>query len=377
MSTVPPDRGVACHITQVHTMEFADLNRNHLQEARNVLVLAPLTPWGTRAFTSLLAAQCREDTDLVVVTYTQPPALWFTEWNEQNHVLPRSIAFIHGGRAEGETLPEEAKSVSTRRVSPTNPMDIITNVSQVLRESREGDVSAIVSVQTLTVLLEYVEFETAFRYLHVLIHRIRGNDARGYYQMDPRIHDPETVNTLGVLFDLVIRPEEVDDEEIDWFVVRAVSNDDTYLDTIESSQFRDAVLRPLEVVGDWIARLRESTPTGIARIQPGESTASANHQASIDHGVTEDESLDDSRDEALLTDEERIERLLRKAGGRMSQADIVENTDWSGPTVSRKLSSMEEKGFITRIQVGRGNLVFLDGHQPDITRSQLEDDNGP
>jgi uncharacterized membrane protein len=56
----------------------------------------------------------------------------------------------------------------------------------------------------------------------------------------------------------------------------------------------------------------------------------------------------------------------------MKQADVTEETDWSKSTVSRKLSKMEEKSLITRVQVGRGNLVFLSGYEPETAKSPFE-----
>ncbi|ERG88461.1 MAG: hypothetical protein J07HX5_00606, partial [halophilic archaeon J07HX5] len=44
----------------------------------------------------------------------------------------------------------------------------------------------------------------------------------------------------------------------------------------------------------------------------------------------------------LLSDEERVERLLRANGGRMKQAVIVEETGWSNAKVSQLLSTMKE-----------------------------------
>jgi uncharacterized membrane protein len=62
-------------------------------------------------------------------------------------------------------------------------------------------------------------------------------------------------------------------------------------------------------------------------------------------------------DEELLSDEERVERLLTSNGGRMKQADIVKETDWSNAKVSQLLSSMEEEGRIDKLRIGRENLI--------------------
>lgn len=72
-------------------------------------------------------------------------------------------------------------------------------------------------------------------------------------------------------------------------------------------------------------------------------------------------------DEELLSDEERVERLLQSNGGRMKQANIVKETDWSNAKVSQLLSSMEEDGRIDKLRIGRENLISFPDE--DITDS--------
>jgi len=67
----------------------------------------------------------------------------------------------------------------------------------------------------------------------------------------------------------------------------------------------------------------------------------------------------DGIDEDLLSDEERVERLLRRSDGRMRQADIVTETDWSNAKVSQLLSAMDEEGRIDKLRIGRENLISL------------------
>lgn len=64
-------------------------------------------------------------------------------------------------------------------------------------------------------------------------------------------------------------------------------------------------------------------------------------------------------DEDLLSDEERIERHLQSAGGRMKQAEIVERTGWSNAKVSQVLSQMDEDGRVDKLRIGRENLISL------------------
>lgn len=81
--------------------------------------------------------------------------------------------------------------------------------------------------------------------------------------------------------------------------------------------------------------------------------------------ATEPEEADDEIDEALLSDEERVERLLSENGGRMKQANIVKETDWSNAKVSQLLSSMEEEGRIDKLRIGRENLISFP--EEDVT----------
>jgi len=85
---------------------------------------------------------------------------------------------------------------------------------------------------------------------------------------------------------------------------------------------------------------------------------------------TDGESTDDGDDEIdveLLSDEERVERLLDRNGGRMKQASIVKETGWSNAKVSQLLSAMEDDGRIDKLRIGRENLIsFPDEDVTDI-----------
>jgi len=76
-----------------------------------------------------------------------------------------------------------------------------------------------------------------------------------------------------------------------------------------------------------------------------------------------------SVDADLLSDEERVKRLLNRNGGRMKQADIVEETDWSNAKVSQLLSAMEEDGEINKLRIGRENLISF----PDEDIAELDE----
>ncbi|WP_424002486.1 helix-turn-helix transcriptional regulator [Haloarcula salina] len=80
------------------------------------------------------------------------------------------------------------------------------------------------------------------------------------------------------------------------------------------------------------------------------------HEGSVTESPPEAETEDDV-DVELLSDEERVERLLEENGGRMKQARIVTETGWSNAKVSQLLSSMDEDDRIDKLRIGRENLI--------------------
>ena len=81
-------------------------------------------------------------------------------------------------------------------------------------------------------------------------------------------------------------------------------------------------------------------------------------------------------DLSLLSDEERVERLLADNGGRMRQADIVAETGWSDAKVSQLLSSMTDAGRVEKLRLGRENLISLPDDESAADEESAADDPG-
>ena len=81
---------------------------------------------------------------------------------------------------------------------------------------------------------------------------------------------------------------------------------------------------------------------------------------------------DAEEDLSLLSDEERVERLLERNGGRMRQADIVDETSWSDAKVSQLLSRMADEGRVEKLRLGRENLISLPDGADDVEESESE-----
>lgn len=93
-------------------------------------------------------------------------------------------------------------------------------------------------------------------------------------------------------------------------------------------------------LGDHVGRIRHETPSPTP---PGRSA-------------------DRPWEPDVLTPRETIVHRLRAVDdGRIKQQALVDELDWSESTVSRHLSDLEADGIIERYQIGRENVVFLDG----------------
>jgi hypothetical protein len=103
----------------------------------------------------------------------------------------------------------------------------------------------------------------------------------------------------------------------------------------------------------------------------GASSASTATAAPDAHGASD--AADPIPDGELMTDEDRVVALIRENGGRMKQVNIVEETDWSKSKVSMLLSDMEDEGTISKLRVGRENIISLEGFEPEATKSPFEE----
>jgi hypothetical protein len=100
-----------------------------------------------------------------------------------------------------------------------------------------------------------------------------------------------------------------------------------------------------------------STAAGGSGASNASGGGAAADAATTDDAAEGDEA--DAVDETLLSDEERVLRLLEENGGRMKQANIVSETGWSNAKVSQLLSGMAEDEDVQKLRIGRENLITL------------------
>ncbi|CQH61337.1 probable transmembrane glycoprotein / HTH domain protein [Halobacterium hubeiense] len=137
--------------------------------------------------------------------------------------------------------------------------------------------------------------------------------------------------------------------------------------------YRDGDERPVP----WLRDVRRAVASRVREALSAESESEAEESAADADAAAgsaaaepaasgaSDDADSEPTDPELLSDEERVERLLREHGGRMKQSEIVEETRWSTAKVSQLLSSMAEDGRVEKLRIGRENLISLPGEGVD------------
>ncbi|WP_254764384.1 helix-turn-helix transcriptional regulator [Natrinema marinum] len=110
-------------------------------------------------------------------------------------------------------------------------------------------------------------------------------------------------------------------------------------------------------------------------VRPPDRESASEESTSMDSPAAADPNAgtDPLSEEDLMTDEDRVVKLIRENGGRMKQVNIVEETGWSKSKVSMLLSDMEDDGTISKLRVGRENIISLEGFEPEATKSPFDE----
>lgn len=336
-----------------------------------ILARAPLTPEGTETYRRTLTAtlpDTPERLSVVAAIYTQSADEWLADWRTTVGGLPTESALIDVGGKERSTDAQSSdahlamESVSTINTAPTDPAKLLFALRDQLQQVATTGTQVVVSMESLTAFLDSVDNETAFRYLHLLIHELRATGAIGYFHIDPNAHSQQTIDTISVLFDSVVDcpPHDHDrplrlSENHEIGPPPNATNGATSLTTL-LGWLQERITSVIRRLGTRRRPMRFRPLRSEHQISAAEPETAPLGSTNPDTGSVSDE--------ALLTTDEQIYQLLYQHDGRMKQREIVDQTPWSAPTVSQALSELEETQQIRRVQIGRGKIVFLSGHEP-------------
>lgn len=194
-----------------------DANGGDTDRPSNVLLLAPSIGADEDAVCEeLLHSTGTHATHALVVTYLDSPTERLGAWTDRGgdperttvvdvDTQARSTAVDATGDA-GPTPGGPESRLADATVDHVADPDALVTLGEVLDRhlsGREGETTSL-CFHSLTDVLGVVDREQAFKFLEVLTRSVEHAGAIGHYHLDPDVHDPETVATLEVLFDVVV-----------------------------------------------------------------------------------------------------------------------------------------------------------------------------
>jgi len=178
----------------------------HAREHAPLLVCAdPLDADREAACSSLLDETNGTGPSLLVFAYNRRPRVVVEHVREHSESEFESLTILDlcdGDHRQGQpsTL---GSNVTVERESASNLTGIGIGVADAI--DRVEDEPLHVCLGSLTTLVQYVDPETAFKFLQVTISRLEAADAVVHAHLDPDAVDEETTTTLKPLFEGVLR----------------------------------------------------------------------------------------------------------------------------------------------------------------------------
>lgn len=196
-----------------------------LAEVATVLVESDSTdPERAATCTDLLHRHPSGDENLLWVTYTRGPDEVLQSWRRHSDATPANLGVVSVGdtmrsaaAASAAVLGPDATGPDEANTGAPDPVEAVENPSDLtglgitvgqFLEAWGTDTPTSLCFDSVTALLQYVEFQTAYRFLHVLTGRVSTAGAVGHFHIDPGAHDDQTVATLRTLFDAVVTIED-------------------------------------------------------------------------------------------------------------------------------------------------------------------------
>jgi len=147
-----------------------------------------------------LLSAATPETTVLWVTYTSPPSACIDRFRAAD--ASGSLSVIAVG-----DMPTDAPETDDVTVKSVSTPDDLTGLGITLSQALSSHEDAVVCFDSLTVLLQYVDTETAYEFLNAFTGHLYAADARAQFHLDPSAHDRRTIDALASLFDAVVEGE--------------------------------------------------------------------------------------------------------------------------------------------------------------------------
>lgn len=188
-------------------------------DSSNVLLLAPsLSDGDDEVCRELLTISNPGDQNLLSVRLTGSADAPMQSVPGRPAGRPERVGIISVGdtaRSAGQEATPNARPtgpLSTETIADPRDLTRLGNtITNYIAAWEENPAPTALCFDSLTSLLHHAEFDRVFRFIHLLVGRIRQYDAFAHFHLDPGAHDDRTVDRMLHLFDGAI---DVDGEQV-------------------------------------------------------------------------------------------------------------------------------------------------------------------
>ncbi len=150
------------------------------------------------------------------ISYTKSPDAQLRRWRAHADGFPSNLGIVSVGESSRSSASMRGGSGSSVAGGPietvANPNDLTglgIRVNEYLHQWSANGGDTAVCFDSLTAMLQYVQLNTAYEFLHIVTGRFYAVDAVAHFHMDPGAHDDRTIETIASLCDAVV---ELDDD---------------------------------------------------------------------------------------------------------------------------------------------------------------------
>jgi len=164
-----------------------------LDGATNVLLEVPPMGAGRDVCTSLLRDGGAERS-VLFVSFTRQPSACIDQLADESAL--RNVGVITVGDTPSDVDREGVVIGNVSTASDLTGLGI-----EIGKFLSEWDAPVLVCFESLTSMLQYVDYETAYEFLHAVTGQVHAAGARAHFHVDPSAHDQQDIAAITSLFD--------------------------------------------------------------------------------------------------------------------------------------------------------------------------------
>ncbi|MFW6435024.1 MAG: RAD55 family ATPase [Halovenus sp.] len=187
--------------------------REELPAGTNLGILGP-TMSGKRSLALQLLAAGYQTGDGILCITTESAKTVYSDLDRYVDSLDRDrVGIVDTAGSDGQDLLNATtESVS----SPGDLTGISIGTAKLFRQfERRGITDIRYGLVSISTLLQYLDSQVVFKFLHIYTKRIEETGGLGIYTLNDDSHDPQTLNTITGQFDGVIQLRESETGEME------------------------------------------------------------------------------------------------------------------------------------------------------------------